>query len=406
MAKPQTPILYVWEGNNKQGTPVKGEISAENIVIAKAKLREQQITIKKIIKKSQPLFGGGKNKKIKISDICFFTRQLATMISAGIALVQALDIVGRGVESIGMKTTIQNIRGDVENGLAFSDALAKQKSVFGNLYINLVLAGEKSGSLDTMLVRLSDYLEKSASLRKKIKKAMTYPIIVISIATLITIGLLIGVVPKFATIFASFGADLPLPTRIVVGMSNFVKHYWWIILIIVLGSIIGFKIARKKSKKFSDNVEKFTLSVPILGSILRKAAIARFSRTLATTFAAGMPLVDALQTVAGAAGNIVYENAAFSMREEISTGEHMQQAMQNTGVFPSMVIQMVGIGEQAGSLDFMLAKVADIFEEEVDIAVDTLSTLMEPIIMVVLGVLIGGVVVAMYMPIFKLGSVM
>lgn len=395
---------FLWEGTNQQGAEVRGEIIAQNFVLAKAKLREQNITVKKIRKKPKPLFGA-RQQKIKTSDICFFTRQLSTMLNSGIALVQSFDIVARGTQNVSMRELINNTRIDIEGGASLSDALIKHKEIFGGLYINLIMAGEKSGSLDTILLRLAKYLEKSEAIRAKIKKAMTYPVVIIVIALAISAGLLIFVVPQFEQVFSSFGAELPLATRLVVDLSRTVGRYWWLILGVIIGGLYAYRRAKKQSRNFCDKVERFSLRLPVIGKILKKAAIARFSRTLSTTFSAGLPLVDALQAVSGATGNVVYRLATQSIREEVTAGQRMQLAMENTGVFPSMVVQMTGIGEEAGSLEFMLSKVADIYEAEVDDAVDNLSSLMEPIIMVILGVLIGGLVIAMYLPIFKLSSV-
>lgn len=400
-----TQDTFVWQGKNQHGHSVKGELLAQSLVLAKAKLREQKIIVSKIRKKPRSISILGK-KKIKTSDICFFTRQLSTMLNSGIALVQSFDIVARGTHNIAMRNLINNMRVDIEGGLSLADTLAKHKRIFGGLYINLVIAGEKSGSLDSMLLRLAEYLEKSEAIRAKIKKAMTYPIVIIVIALSITTGLLMFVVPQFQQVFDSFGADLPLPTQIVIDLSKFIGQYWWLILGIIVGGTLGFFKAKKKSTRFRESVERFSLKIPVIGEVLRKASIARFARTLATTFAAGLPLVDALQSVAGATGNVVYKNATISIRDEVTTGQRMQVAMDHTGVFPSMVIQMASIGEEAGSLEFMLSKVADIYEAEVDNTVDNLSSLMEPVIMVILGVLIGGLVIAMYMPIFQLSAVM
>jgi type IV pilus assembly protein PilC len=330
---------------------------------------------------------------------------MATMIQAGIPLVQSFDIVAKGQENNRMKDLIQNVKHDVESGLTLTEALKKHPRYFNDLFSNLVDAGERSGSLDIMLGKIANYQEKIETIKKKIKKALTYPIAVLIVALLVSTGLLLFVVPQFEAIFKGFGANLPALTRAVVDMSNWVQKYWYVVLAIIAGSITGLIYAKRHSPTFVREADRISLKLPVIGTILEKAAIARFARTLSITFAAGLPLVEALNAVAGATGNIMFSEATDKIREEVSIGQQMHLAMENTHLFPNMVIQMVAIGEESGALEQMLGKVADFYEEEVDAAVDSLSSLLEPIIMCILGVLVGGLVVAMYLPIFKLGSV-
>jgi type IV pilus assembly protein PilC len=405
MAK-NTNVLsqYQWEGVNRAGEKVYGVLEARSIALAKSELRKQGIITKKIFKKRKPLFNK-KNRKIKALDITMFSRQMATMIEAGIPLIQAFDIVSKGQTNERMKKLIAEIRTDVESGLTLAEAFRKHPAFFNDLFCNLVDAGEKSGSLEVMLDKIATYKEKIETIKKKIKKALTYPMAVLVIAFLVTAGLLIFVVPQFESLFHGFGADLPALTRGVIVLSEFFQAYWYIIFGLFAGAIYAFIYARSHSEKFAHNVDRMMLRLPVVGTILEKAAIARFSRTLSITFAAGLPLVEALKSVAGATGNILYAQATDRIREEISNGQQMQVAMENTKLFPNMVVQMIAIGEESGALEHMLTKVADFYEEEVDNAVDALSSLLEPMIMAILGVLVGGLVVAMYLPIFKLGSV-
>lgn len=396
---------YKWTGLNRAGQVATGIIEAASLAIAKADLRKQGILPKKIAKKRSGFFDKT-NKKIKQTDITFFTRQMATMLSAGIPLIQAFDIIGKGLVKQRMRLLVENIKKDVNTGTTFSEALRRHPAYFNELYCNLVDAGEKSGSLEMMLVKIATYKEKTEIIKKKIKKALMYPIAVIIIALLVTTALLLFVIPQFESMFKGFGADLPAMTRVVLTMSKFVQNYWYIILGLIGSVSYLFIQAKQRSRAFEQRVEKAMLQIPIIGRILKNAAIARFSRTLAITFAAGLPLVEALKSVSGATGNMLYAQATDQIREDISTGQQLQTAMHNTALFPQMVIQMVGIGEESGSLEAMLAKTADFYEAEVDNAVDSLSSLLEPIIMCILGVLVGGLVVAMYLPIFKLGSVL
>jgi type IV pilus assembly protein PilC len=396
---------FVWQGKNKAGATVTGEMNASNVTIVKAELRRQGITAGKIKKKSTPLFSSFKRDRVKISDIAIFTRQLSTMLGAGIPIVQSLDILERGQTQQAFQNLVNQIKIDVESGTPFSNALRKYPQYFNALYCNLVAAGEQSGTLDNMLIRIATYREKIESIKSKVKKAMFYPTAVIVIAMLISAGLLIFVVPKFQAVFSSFGAQLPALTLLVIHVSDFLQKFWWLIFGGIGAAVWGLVRLYKRSPAFTRKVDELTLRLPILGPILHKSAVARFARTLSTTFAAGLPLIDALQAVASAAGNEIYGNAILQIREEVSAGQAINLAMKNTNLFPSMVVQMVAVGEESGSLEFMLGKVADYYEEQVDNAVNGLSSLLEPIIMVVLGTIIGGLVIAMYLPIFRMGNV-
>jgi type IV pilus assembly protein PilC len=401
--KESTVLTFHYEGINKSGQKMIGEIQARSLAIAKADLRKQGIVTNKVVKKRKPFFDKN-NKKIKPGDITVFSRQLATMIESGIPLVQAFDIVAKGQSNKRLKTLIETIKSDVETGLTLAEALIKHPAYFNELFCNLVDAGEKSGSLDVMLDKVATYKEKIETIKKKIKKALTYPIAVMVVALIVTAGLLIFVVPQFESLFKGFGADLPAMTAAVVAMSKFMQAYWYYIFGALGALIYALIYTKNHSVNFAQNMDRIMLKLPVIGPILEKAAIARFTRTLSITFAAGLPLVEALKSVAGATGNIIYSKATDQIREEVSTGQQMNVAMENTHLFPNMVIQMVAIGEESGALEKMLGKVADFFEEDVDNAVDALSSLLEPIIMSVLGILVGGLVVAMYLPIFKLGS--
>jgi type IV pilus assembly protein PilC len=358
----------------------------------------------KVRKKPQPLFGSGK-KKITAGDISIFTRQLATMMAAGVPLVQAFDIVGRGHDNPSMQELLLAIKGDIESGTAMAAALRKYPLYFDDLVCNLVAAGEQAGVLDTLLDKIATYKEKTESIKGKIKKAMFYPAAVIIVAILVTIIIMLFVIPQFKELFSSFGADLPAFTLLVIAISDFMRQFWWAMALGLGVAIYGFIAVYKRSRRFRDGLDRLALRIPVIGAILHKAAIARFSRTLSTMFAAGVPLVDALDSVSGATGNAVYANAVSNMREEVATGQSLQLSMRQRGLFPHMVIQMTAIGEESGSLDAMLGKVADFYEEQVDNAVDSLSSLLEPLIMVVIGGLVGSLVVAMYLPIFKLAAV-
>lgn len=398
-----TVINFQYEGVNKAGQIMKGEIQARSLAIAKADLRKQGLVVQKVVKKRKPLFDK-KNKKITQGDITVFSRQLATMIESGIPLVQAFDIVAKGQTNTRLRTLIETIKQDIETGLTLAESLGKHPVYFNDLFCNLVDAGEKSGSLDIMLDKVATYKEKTETIKKKIKKALTYPMAIIVVALLVTSGLLIFVVPQFESLFKGFGADLPALTAAIVTMSKFVQSYWYIIFGILGGIVYAFIYMKNHSPDFAQTIDRVLLKLPVVGTILEKASIARFSRTLSITFAAGLPLVEALKSVSGATGNILYAKATDQIREEVSTGQQMNLAMENTHLFPNMVVQMIAIGEESGALEKMLSKVANFYEEEVDNAVDSLSSLLEPVIMCILGVLVGGLVVAMYLPIFKMGT--
>ena len=402
--KPDKALVFSWEGTDRKGNRVKGESRAATVALARADLRRQGITPLKLRKKSTSIFSNRK-QKITSKDIAVFSRQLATMMSAGVPMVQAFDIVGRGHNNPSMQEMILSIKGDVEGGTSLTAALRKHPLYFDDLFCNLVEAGEQAGVLETLLDKIATYKEKTESLKAKIKKALFYPTAVIVVAILITAIIMIFVIPQFKDLFSSFGADLPAFTRVVITISDFVAAWWWAILLTVVAAVVFASNVWKRSPKFRETMDRLLLKVPVIGMILHKAALARFCRTTATMFAAGVPLVEALQSVAGATGSAVYEKAVLQMRDDVATGQSMQLAMRQQGLFPHMVIQMVTIGEESGALDDMLAKVADFYEEEVDNAVDALSSLLEPLIMVVLGTVIGGLVVALYLPIFQLGSV-
>lgn len=395
---------YVWEGTDRSGKRRTGETTGASEAVVKAQLRRQGINPQKVKRKSKPLLGGGKGK-ITPKDITIFSRQLATMMSSGVPLVQSFEIIGRGHENPAMRGLVGAIRADVEGGSPLADAFAKHPLYFDALTCNLVHAGEQAGILEDLLGRIATYKEKTEAIKSKVKKALFYPTAVIIVAFVITAILLIFVIPQFEELFKGFGADLPMPTQVVIKASKVFQAWWWAIFGGIGGAIYAFSQAKKRSKAIAQGVDRLVLKLPVIGMILDKAAIARYARTLATMFAAGVPLVEALDSVAGAVGNIVYSDAVGTMRGEVATGTSLTDSMQRANVFPNMVVQMVAIGEEAGSLDTMLSKVADFYEQEVDDAVDGLSSLLEPIIMAVLGVLIGGLVVAMYLPIFKMGQV-
>ncbi|MGD8416368.1 MAG: type II secretion system F family protein [Pseudomonadales bacterium] len=395
---------FLWEGTDKQGKKTKGEITSSSPAIARAELRRQGIVANRVKKKTKgfSLTAGG---SVKPADIALFTRQMATMMRAGVPLVQAFDIVADGLDKPKVSELVRAIRNDVSGGSSFASALRKHPLYFDDLFCNLVDAGEQSGSLETMLDRIANYKEKTESLKAKVRKAMTYPIAVLVVAFIVSGILLIKVVPQFQEVFKGFGAELPAFTLFVIGISEFVQAYWLLIVAAVGAGVGGFIAARKRSKKLRDAIDRLALKAPIAGSIIEKSSVARYARTLSTTFAAGVPLVDALNSVAGSTGNSVYVDAVYRIRDDVSTGQQLNFAMKATGVFPNMIIQMVAIGEEAGALDDMLDKSASYYEEQVDNAVDNLTALMEPMIMAVLGVLVGGLIIAMYLPIFQLGRV-
>ncbi len=396
-----TPFL--WEGTDKSGKKVKGKTLANDEASVRADLRRQGVVPTRIRKQRKGLFSGG--GKIETADIAIFSRQLATMLAAGIPLVQAFEIVGNGHENAAMQKLILGIKADVEGGSALAEALAKQPLYFDDLFVNLVEAGEQAGALESLLDKIATYKEKTEAIKKKIKKALTYPAAVLAVAFIVTTILLIFVIPSFEDLFKGFGADLPGFTRMVIDLSAFVRSKGIILALIIAAAVSAFIYFKKRSRPFRHFLDRMMLKMPIIGPILEKAAIARYARTLSTMFAAGVPLVEALESVAGATGNIVYEVGVLEMRDEVATGQRLQQSMENTDLFPNMVIQMIAVGEESGSLDEMSAKVADFYEADVDDAVDNLSSLLEPMIMGILGILVGGLVVAMYLPIFKLGAV-
>ena len=394
---------YTWEGTDKKGTKMAGELTGHNVALIKAQLRKQGINPLKVRKKSVSIFGEG--KKIKPLDIAFFSRQMATMMKAGVPLLQSFDIIIEGADNPNMRKLIGEVKQEVAAGNSFATALRKKPQYFDDLYCSLVDAGEQAGALESLLERVATYKEKTEALKAKIKKAMTYPIAVLVVAFIVSGILLIKVVPQFQSVFSSFGADLPAFTLMVIGLSNIVQEWWLIILGMIVGAYFLFKRSYKQSQKLRDAVDRGLLKVPVIGPLIYKSSVARYARTLATTFAAGVPLVEALDSVAGATGNVVFRNAVMKVRQDVSTGMQLNFSMRSVGVFPSLAIQMTAIGEESGALDNMLDKVATYYEDEVDNMVDSLTSLMEPMIMAVLGVLVGGLVIAMYLPIFKLGQV-
>jgi len=394
-------IPFAWEGRDKRGQRIKGRSLAPDEQALRAELRRQGVAPSRIRKQSQGRRGG----KVNAGDIAIFSRQLSTMLAAGIPLVQAFEIVGSGNDKPAMQKLILDIKSDVEGGTSLHEALGKHPLYFDDLFVNLVQAGEQAGALEALLDKVATYKEKTEALKKKVKKALFYPAAVLAVAFIVTVVLLIFVIPEFETLYKGFGADLPAFTQFVIGISRFVQHDGVFLAAVLAGVVWAFIYFKKRSKAMREFLDRLTLKVPVIGPIMRKAAIARYARTLSTMFSAGVPLVEALDSVAGACGNIVYEKAVLAMRDEVATGQRLQRSMENTGLFPNMVNQMIAVGEESGSLDEMSAKVATFYEAEVDNAVDAMSSLLEPMIMVILGVLVGGLVIAMYLPIFKLGSV-
>lgn len=398
---PAQQFPYVWEGTDKRGKRVKGKMLAVSEAAVRADLRRQGVLAKKVRKEVQ-LFKSG--KKITTEDIALFARQLATMLQAGIPMVQCFDIIGNGHEKPSMQKLVLAIKADVESGTTLHEALAKHPLYFDDLFVNLVEAGEQAGALETLLDKVATYKEKTEALKKKIKKALFYPAAVMAVAIIVTVILLIFVIPQFESLFQGFGADLPAFTQMVINLSKFVQAQgWWMALLVGAGGYLFFYF-KKRSRAMRRGLDRILLKAPVIGPIMEKAAIARYARTLSTMFAAGVPLVEALTSVAGATGNIVYEEATLKIRDEVATGQRLQRSMEATELFPNMVIQMIAVGEESGSLDSMAAKVADFYEADVDAAVDAMSSLLEPLIMAILGVLVGGLVIAMYLPIFKLGA--
>jgi type IV pilus assembly protein PilC len=395
-------VPFTWEGKDKRGTRVKGKSLAPDETALRADLRRQGIAPSKIRKQSQAMRSGG---KVNASDIAVFARQLATMLAAGIPMVQAFEIVGNGNDKPSMQRLVLDVKSDVEGGTSLHESLAKHPLYFDDLFVNLVQAGEQAGALESLLDKVATYKEKTEALKKKVKKALFYPAAVLVVAVVVTMILMIFVIPQFEELFKGFGADLPAFTQLIINISKFIQHQGLWIAVAVGGAFWTFGYFYKRSRKLRQTIDKLSLKFPIIGPILNKSAIARYSRTLSTMFAAGVPLVEALESVAGATGNIVYEDAVMRMRDEVATGQRLQRAMESTGLFPNMVIQMIAVGEESGSLDTMSGKVATFYEAEVDNAVDSMSSLLEPLIMAVLGVLVGSMVIAMYLPIFKLGAV-
>jgi type IV pilus assembly protein PilC len=402
--KVKVPDIYLWQGTNKQGRRVKGQLSGENVTQIRTELRRQGIAPIKIKKKPKDLFAPRK-PKIKPADIAVFSRQLATMMSSGVPLMQSMQIIGEGHENASMQEMVLAIKADVESGTSLAESLAKFPLHFDDLYINLVNAGEQSGTLETLLHEIADYQEKTEALKSKIRKALVYPSAIMVVAFIVTSILMIFVIPQFEALFTGFGADLPGLTKMVISLSQWFQEYWWLLFGGIIGTVLGFLAAKKRSRKLQHFLDRLLLKIPIIGNVLHKGAIARFARTFSTMFKAGVPMVEAMTSVAGATGNIVFSEATLVMRDDVATGTQLNKAMLDTDLFPNMVIQMTAIGEESGSLDAMLAKVADFFEREVDEAVDNMTALMEPMIMAFLGVVIGTLVIAMYLPIFKLGAV-
>ena len=396
--------VFLWEGKDKRGKVLKGERSASSQNLIRAELRKQGITPSRVRKKPKPLFGSG-GKSIRPRDVAVFTRQLATMLNAGIPLVQAFGIIASAAENPRLQKLINTIRIDVESGATLAEALAKHPKYFDELYVNLVASGESAGVLDQVLESIATYKERIESIKGKIKKALFYPATVVGVAIAVTVLLLVMVIPQFESIFQSFGADLPAFTRLVVNLSDSVRQVGWLYLVVIVAAVVTIIQLKKRSKPFAHFLDRVSLKIPIVGAVLEKSALSRFARTLATTFAAGVPLVDALKTVSGATGNVVYGDATLQIRDDVAIGHQLQLAMQQTGLFPPMVVQMTAIGEEAGSLDAMLLKVADFYEEEVNNTVDALSSLLEPFIIILVGIIVGGMVIAMYLPIFKMGAV-
>jgi len=395
---------FVWEGTDKRGARMKGEQDARNANMLRAELRRQGITPTVVKPKPKPLFGAS-GRPIKPKDIAFFSRQMATMMKSGVPIVTALEIIGSGHKNPRMAKLVGQIRADLEGGSSLYEAISKHPVQFDELYRNLVRAGEGAGVLETVLETIANYQENIESLKGKIKKALFYPAMTIAVALLVSAILLVFVVPQFEEVFSGFGADLPVFTQMIVAASRFLVGWWWLILLVTVGAIVGFTFALKRSPRMQHAMDRLVLKVPVIGQIMHNSAIARFSRTTGVTFRAGVPLVEALGIVAGATGNKVYEEAVLHMRDDVAVGYPVNMAMKQVNVFPHMVIQMTAIGEEAGALDTMLFKVAEYFEQEVNNAVDALSSLIEPMIMVFIGVVVGGMVIGMYLPIFKLASV-
>lgn len=402
--KPSAQHTFAWQGKDRKGATVSGEILGTSMAVVRAELRKQGINVQKLKKKSKPLFTS-KGKKISPLDIAIFTRQLATMMKAGVPLVQSFEIVADGLENPNMRELVLKIKAEVEAGNSLANSLRANPMHFDDLFCSLVESGEQSGALETMLDRIAIYKEKSEALKSKIKKAMKYPIAVVGVAAIVTAILLIKVVPTFEELFKGFGADLPAFTQFVIHISEWMQQWWWALFGGIGLAVWAFSQAKKRSPAFKAQMDRWALKMPVAGNIVFQSTIARFARTLATTFSAGVPLVEALDSVAGATGNVVYRDAVNKIKEDVSSGTQLNFSMKNSGIFPPMAVQMTAIGEESGALDVMLDKVATYYEDEVDNSVDGLTSMMEPLIMAVLGVLVGGLIIAMYLPIFTLGSV-
>jgi type IV pilus assembly protein PilC len=395
--------VYEWVALDKRGKRMKGDMQAKNASLVKAELRRQGMNPQTVRERAKPLFGSA-GSSVKPRDVAVFSRQIATMMTSGVPMVQSFDIIADGQKNVRFKNMLLDVKQGLEGGQALHEALGRYPVQFDELYRNLVQAGEASGVLDTVLDTVATYKERTEALKKKIKKALFYPIMVVSVAFLVSMIMLLFVVPVFAQTFKDAGAALPAPTQVVISASEFMKSWWWLVLLVIIGSVVGLVAGKRRSVKFAHFMDRVTLKLPVFGKIMRESAIARFARTLGVTFRAGVPLVDALDSVSGATGSIVYGDAVKQIRDDVSVGHQLQLAMRQTNLFPNMVVQMTAIGEESGSLDSMLFKVAEFYEEEVENAVDTLSTLLEPMIMVILGVVVGGMVVSLYLPIFKLAG--
>ena len=395
--------MYDWIALDKRGKRMKGEMPAKNASLVKAELRRQGMNPQTVREKSKPLFGAS-GSKVKPRDVAIFSRQIATMMASGVPMVQAFDIIADGQKNIRFKNMLVDVKQNIEGGAALHEALGKYPIQFDELYRNLVHAGESAGVLDTVLDTVATYKERMEGIKSKIKKALFYPVMVLVVAMLVSMILLLFVVPVFQQTFKDAGAELPAPTQIVISASEFMQSYWYVVIGVIVGSVVALVMAKNRSPAVAHFLDRVMLKIPVIGNILRQSAIARFARTLGVTFRAGVPLVEAMDAVAGATGSIVYGDAVRQMRDDVAVGHQLQLAMRQTGLFPNMVVQMTAIGEESGALDNMLFKVAEFYEEEVNNAVDTLSTLLEPLIMVILGVLVGGMVVSLYLPIFKLAG--
>ncbi|MBN8922608.1 MAG: type II secretory pathway protein [Rhodanobacter sp. 68-29] len=395
--------VYEWVALDKRGKRMKGDMPAKNASLVKAELRRQGMNPQTVRERAKPLFGST-GSSVKPRDVAVFSRQIATMMASGVPMVQSFDIIADGQKNVRFKNMLVDVKQGLEGGQALHESLGRYPVQFDELYRNLVRAGEASGVLDTVLDTVATYKERTEALKKKIKKALFYPIMVVAVAFLVSMIMLLFVVPVFAQTFKDAGAALPAPTQMVISASEFMKSWWWLVIGIIVGSIVALVMAKKRSVKFAHFLDRVTLKLPVFGKIMRESALARFARTLGVTFRAGVPLVEALDSVSGATGSVVYGDAVKQIRDDVSVGHQLQLAMRQTGLFPNMVVQMTAIGEESGSLDSMLFKVAEFYEEEVENAVDTLSTLLEPLIMVILGVVVGGMVVSLYLPIFKLAG--